>query len=148
VTTSREQQLLLIVEQDLEQDCADYLALRGLMQELYQQLLKRDSRQIDLLNEQILPLVDQAKARAERRSKVLAAFQLGSGNSAMQKLLARYPQAQRKHLEHTWEQLGQLAGQCKRLNERNGKLLAMHHEILEQLLGEPGAGQLYTPQPY
>jgi flagella synthesis protein FlgN len=148
VTTSREQQLLLIVEQDLEQDCADYLALRGLMQELYQQLLKRDSRQIDLLNEQILPLVDQAKARAERRNKVLAAFQLGSGNSAMQKLLARYPQAQRKHLEHTWEQLGQLAGQCKRLNERNGKLLAMHHEILEQLLGEPGAGQLYAPQPY
>ncbi|MGA4322998.1 flagellar export chaperone FlgN [Ectopseudomonas hydrolytica] len=148
MTLSREQQLLLVVEQDLQQDCADYLALRGLMQELYQQLLKRDSRQIDLLNEQILPLVDQAKARAERRSKVLAAFQLGSGNSAMQKLLARYPQAQRKHLEHTWEQLGQLAGQCKRLNERNGKLLAMHHEILEQLLGEPGAGQLYTPQLY
>ncbi|MBH3341117.1 flagellar export chaperone FlgN [Pseudomonas mendocina] len=148
MTTAREQQLLQIVEQDLHQDCADYLTLRGLMQELYQQLLKRDSRQIDLLNEQILPLVDQAKARAERRSKVLAAFQLGSGNSAMQKLLARYPQAQRKHLELTWEQLGQLAGQCKRLNERNGKLLAMHNEILDQLLGEPGAGQLYTPQPY
>lgn len=148
MTAAREQQLLQVIEQDLHQDCADYLALRGLMQELYQQLLQRDSRQIDLLNEQILPLVDQAKARAERRSKVLAACQLGSGPSAMQKLLARYPQAQRKHLEHTWEQLGQLAGQCKRLNERNGKLLAMHHEILDQLLGEPGAGQLYTPQPY
>ncbi|XLY88033.1 flagellar export chaperone FlgN [Ectopseudomonas mendocina] len=148
MTTAREQQLLQIVEQDLQQDCADYLTLRGLMQELYQQLLKRDSRQIDLLNEQILPLVDQAKARAERRSKVLAAFQLGSGNSAMQKLLARYPQAQRNHLVHTWEQLGQLAGQCKRLNERNGKLLAMHHEILEQLLGEPGSVQLYAPQLY
>ncbi|WP_296272558.1 flagellar export chaperone FlgN [Pseudomonas sp. UBA6323] len=148
MTTAREQQLLQVIEQDLHQDCADYLTLRGLMQELYQQLLKRDSRQIDLLNEQILPLVGQAKARAERRSKVLAAFQLGSGNSAMQKLLARYPQAQRKHLELTWEQLGQLAGQCKRLNERNGKLLAMHNEILDQLLGEPGAGQLYTPQPY
>ena len=144
MTTAREQQLLLVVEQDLEQDCADYLVLRGLMQELYQQLLKRDSQQIDLLNEQILPLVDQAKARAERRSKVLAAFALGSGHSAMQKLLARYPQAQRNHLAHTWEQLGQLAG----LNERNGKLLAMHHEILEQLLGEPGSAQLYAPQLY
>jgi flagella synthesis protein FlgN len=148
VTTAREQQLLLVIEQDLEQDCADYLVLRGLMQELYQQLLKRDSQQIDLLNEQILPLVDQAKARAERRSKVLTAFALGSGHSAMQKLLARYPQAQRNHLAHTWEQLGQLAGQCKRLNERNGKLLAMHHEILEQLLGEPGSAQLYAPQLY
>lgn len=79
---------------------------------------------------------------------MLTAFALGSGHSAMQKLLARYPQAQRNHLAHTWEQLGQLAGQCKRLNERNGKLLAMHHEILEQLLGEPGSAQLYAPQPY
>ncbi|MGE8296117.1 MAG: flagellar export chaperone FlgN [Pseudomonas sp.] len=148
MTTAREQQLLQVVEQDLHQDCADYLRLRGLMQELYQQLLKRDSRQIDLLNEQILPLVDQAKARAERRSKVLAAFRLGSGHEAMNKLLGRFPPAQRGHLEHTWEQLGQLAGQCKRLNERNGKLLAMHHEILEQLLGEPGSAQLYAPQPY
>jgi flagellar biosynthesis protein FlgN len=146
--TAREQQLLQVIEQDLHQDCADYLKLRGLMQELYQQLLKRDSRQIDLLNEQVTPLVEQARARAERRSKVLAAFQLGSGNAAMQQLLARYPQTQRNNLEHTWQQLGQLAGQCKRLNERNGKLLAMHHEILEQLLGEPGAGQLYAPQPY
>jgi len=148
VTTAREQQLLQIIEQDLQQDCADYLALRGFMQELYQQLLRRDSRQIDLLNEQIVPLVDQARVRAERRSKVLTAFQLGSGHSAMEKLLQRFPQAQRDHLAHTWQQLGQLAGQCKRLNERNGKLLAMHHEILEQLLGEPGSAQLYAPQPY
>lgn len=148
MTTAREQQLLQVVEQDLHQDCADYLALRSLMQELYQQLLKRDSRQIDLLNEQINPLVEQARVRAERRSKVLVAFRVGVGQQGLQKLLRFYPPAQRSHLEHTWQQLGQLAGQCKRLNERNGKLLAMHHDILEQLLGEPGAGQLYAPQPY
>lgn len=148
MTTAREQQLLQVIEQDLQQDCAGYLALRGFMQELYQQLLRRDSQQIDLLNEQIVPLVDQARVRAERRSKVLAAFQLGSGHCAMEKLLQRFPQAQRDHLQLTWQQLGQLAGQCKRLNERNGKLLAMHHEILEQLLGEPGSAQLYAPQLY
>lgn len=146
--TAREQQLLQVVEQDLQQDCADYLALRGLMQELYQQLLKRDSQQIDLLNEQITPLVEQAKVRAERRSKVLAAFRLGAGHAGMSQLIERYSPALRGHMERTWEQLGQLAGQCKRLNERNGKLLAMHHEILEQLLGEPGAAHLYAPQPY
>jgi len=61
----------------------------------------------------------------------------------MQKLLARYPQAQRNHLAHTWEQLGQRAGHCKRLNEQNGKPLAMHH-----LSGEPGSAQLYATQPY
>jgi len=146
--TPREQQLLAVIEQDLQQDCTDYLTLRGLMQELYQQLLQRDSQQIDLLNEQINPLVDAAKVRAERRSKVLAAFRLGPGPAAMQQLLDLYPPALRGHLERSWQQLGHLAGQCKRLNERNGKLLAMHHEILQQLLGEPAAAHLYAPQPY
>ena len=146
MTTARERQLLQVIEQDLQQDCADYLALRGLMQDLYQQLLKRDNRLIDIINAQIQPLIEQARQRAERRSKVLAAFNLGVGPSAMQKLLAHYPQTQRRHIENTWQQLGQLAGQCKNLNERNGKLVAMHHEILEQLLGEPGTNHLYSPQ--
>lgn len=146
MTTARERQLLQVIEQDLQQDCADYLALRGLMQDLYQQLLKRDNRLIDIINAQIQPLIEQSRQRAERRSKVLTAFNLGTGPSAMKKLLARYPQAQRSHIENTWQQLGQLASQCKSLNERNGKLVAMHHEILEQLLGEPGANHLYSPQ--
>lgn len=136
-----------VVEQDVCQDCSDYLSLRGLMQELYQQLLRRDSRQIDLLNQQILELIDQVRARAVRRSKVLGAFQLGSDGEAMRKLIAQLPPVRRAHLEQTWQQLGQLVGQCKRLNERNGKLLAMHYDILGQLLGEHDE-HLYGPQHY
>jgi flagella synthesis protein FlgN len=144
---TRKEQLLQVVEQDVCQDCSDYLSLRGLMQELYQQLLRRDSRQIDLLNQQILELIDQVRARAVRRSKVLGAFQLGSDGEAMRKLIAQLPPVRRAHLEQTWQQLGQLVGQCKRLNERNGKLLAMHNDILGQLLGEHDE-HLYGPQHY
>ncbi|MCY1282746.1 FlgN protein [compost metagenome] len=144
--TQREQ-LLQAVEQDMQQDCSDYLRLRGLMQELYQQLLRRDSPQIDLLNQQILDLVEQVRTRAGRRSKILAAFRLGAGVEAMQQLLGLFPSTRRNHLQQTWQQLGQLAGQCKRLNERNGKLLAMHHEIISQLLGDAD-DHLYGPQVY
>ncbi|WP_443191220.1 flagellar export chaperone FlgN [Pseudomonas indica] len=144
---SRAAQLLHVFEQDLQQDCADYLGLRGLMQELYDQLLKRDCGRIDLLNRQIGDMLEQMDARAQRRSKILTAFRLDKGAEGMQQLLDHFPPAQRARLRESWEQLGQLAAQCKRLNERNGKLLAMHHEILDQLLGETDPAQLYAPQP-
>lgn len=145
---SRREQLLQVIEQDVQQDCADYLALRGSMQELYQQLLERNCRQIDLLNEQITSLVEQVRARAGRRSKILAVLRLGAGYAALQQLLGHYPQARGEHLQQAWQQLGQLLAQCKYLNERNGKLLAMHNDILNQLLGDGRDPQLYAPQFY
>lgn len=146
--TPREQQLLNVIAQDLQQDCADYQRLLGLMQALHQQLLERNSQQIDVLNEQINPLLDQSRQRAERRSKVLSAFRFGAGQDAMLRLLNRYPQPQRQQHHQQWLQLAELAGQCKRQNERNGKLLAMQNEFLEQLLSEPGSAQLYSPTYY
>lgn len=143
---SKREQLLQVAEQDVQHDCADYLSLRGLMQELYQQLLERDSQQIDLLNEQISQLVEQVRGRAERRSRILLAFGLDSGAQAMQRLFGLFPESRGDHLGQTWEQLNQLVIQCKRLNERNGKLLAMHNDILNQLLDEGHAAQLYTPR--
>lgn len=142
------EQLLQVIEQDVRRDCADYLALRGAMQELYQQLLERNCRQIDLLNEQITTLVEQVRARAGRRSKILAVFRLGGDSAAMQQLLSHYPRARSEHLQRVWQQLGQLVVQCKQLNERNGKLLAMHNDILDQLLGDGRDPQLYAPQFY
>lgn len=143
---TKREQLLQVVEQDVQLDCTDYLSLRGLMQELYQQLLERNSSQIDLLNAQVSSLVDQVRLRAQRRSKILAAFALGADNTALQQLFALFPESRGDHLRRAWEQLGQLAAQCKQLNERNGKLLAMHNDILSQLLGDGRDAQLYTPQ--
>lgn len=145
---SQREQLLQAIENDLRQDCSDYLGLRGLMQELYQQLLRRDSEQIDLLNQQISQLVDQVRARAARRSKILAAFKLVPGAGVMERLFEQFPNHRRNNLTDTWQQLGVLAGQCKRLNDRNGRLLAMHHEILNQLLGDAESQHLYAPQHY
>lgn len=145
---SRREQLLQVIEQDVQQDCADYLALRGSMQELYQQLLEHNCRQIDLLNEQITSLVEQVRARAGRRSKILAVFRLGASHAALQQLLGHYPRARGEHLQQAWQQLGQLVAQCKYLNERNGKLLAMHNDILNQLLGDGRHPDLYAPQFY
>ena len=39
---SQRDRLLAVVDDDLQQDCGDYLALRELMQELYGRLLERE----------------------------------------------------------------------------------------------------------
>jgi flagella synthesis protein FlgN len=91
-------------------------------------------------------LIEPLRARARRRSKILAAFGLRPGSEAMQQLFKLFPDRQCAQLQRLWGQLGQLAGQSKYLNERNGKLLAMHNDILSQLLGDSGDTRLYAPQ--
>ncbi|MGF6690050.1 flagella synthesis protein FlgN [Metapseudomonas resinovorans] len=145
---TRRDKLLQLVESDIQQDCSDYLVLRGLMQTLYGYLLERDNSQIDLVNREISALVDAIAIRADRRTKVLAAFGFEPGLAGMASLLVHFSGLRGEHLQQTWQQLGQLAAQCKRLNERNGKLLAMHNDILSQLLGGLDSAQLYTQQGY
>ncbi|AWM59664.1 flagella synthesis protein FlgN [Pseudomonas songnenensis] len=140
--------LLAVVAIDLEQDCDDYLALRDLMQALYAFLLERDSVEIDRLNLQITTRVETIGARAQRRAKVLSAFRLQADADGMQRLLGSYPDEQAVRLRQSWQQLGVLASQCQQINERNGRLLAMHHEILGQLLAGSHDARLYQPQMY
>jgi flagella synthesis protein FlgN len=118
------------------------------MQALYSFLLERDSVEIERINRQISRHVDNLRGRAQRRSKILAAFRLGDDGAGMQRLLESYPEVRRAVLQQFWQQLGRLAAECQQLNERNGKLLAMHHEILEQLLATQQPTHLYSPQAY
>lgn len=145
---SQRDKLLQVVDNDLQQDCGDYFALRDLMQALYSFLLERDSVEIERINRQISRHVDNLGGRAQRRGKILAAFRLSDDGAGMQRLLESYPEVRRAVLQQFWQQLGRLAAECQQLNERNGKLLAMHHEILEQLLASQQPTHLYSPQAY
>lgn len=145
---SQRDKLLAVVNDDLQQDCGDYLALRELMQELYSRLLERDVPEIDRINLQITVRVEAITARAQRRSKVLAAFRLEATSVGMRRLLASCSGPRGESLQQHWLQVGDLAVQCQQFNERNGKLLAMHHDILQQLLAGNQDARLYSPQAY
>lgn len=140
--------LLQVIEQDIQQDGRDCLGLRDRLQELYRHLLTRDSAQIDRLNLDIQTLLEAVTTRAQRRSKALHAFGLAQDVQGMRTLLSNYPPPRREELQQEWLQLGQLTAQCKRLNERNGKLLAMHNDILSQLLGDTREQAVYSRQGY
>lgn len=145
---SKRAQLLALIEQDIDDDLSDYRTLERHMQALYEGLLARDCPVIDQRNEHILRLLDTLGGRARRRSKVLAAFGLGQDAEAMTRLLALYPAPRQAELGAKWQALAALAHACKALNLRNGQLLAMHHEILESLLGQPDPACLYSRAAY
>lgn len=143
---NRHEQLLQVLERDIQQDCADYAGLHRLMQSLYQQLLERNSAEIERINTQISFLVEYIRARTQRRSKILTAFALGSGAEAMDKAFLLFPDSRREALQQQWQELGEQVKQAKQLNERNGKLLAMHNDILSQLLPGEHDTQVYAQQ--
>lgn len=143
---SRSEKLLGVIGDDIRQDCEDYARLRDLMQAQYQNLLQRDGASIESANQTIDALVEAARVRAQRRSKILAAFRLSADAAGMQRLIESRPEPVRNQLAQAWSQAGVLAGECKQLNERNGALLAMQQDILKQLLGgEDNRAQLYAP---
>jgi flagella synthesis protein FlgN len=145
---SRAAQLVQLAGRDIEQDCADYQGLQGLMKSLYDSLLQRNCEQIELLNQQIMVLIEFIATRSERRRKILAAFGVpaSASNLGMLKLLRMAPESER--LLASWAQLETLVLETKKLNERNGKLLAMHNEIISQILSGQQLEQVYSPQYY
>ncbi|WP_462380853.1 flagellar export chaperone FlgN [Pseudomonas sp. Marseille-QA0892] len=141
---SQRERLLQVAADDLRQDGEDYAALKALMDQLYHRLLARDVPGIERINALITDRVEHVTVRADRRTKVLGAFGLGSTPSAMQRLIEAYPAERRLAVAEHWRRIGVLATECQSLNERNGRLLAMHREIIAQLTGHMAA--VYAPR--
>ena len=141
---SQRAQLLKVVEQDVYDDLAGFAHLLGCMSRLQASLMARDCDAIAAANEQISALMDTAGARARRRSRVLEVFHLGTDSRAMESLIGLYPPQRKARLAQAWQTLISSVERCRDLNERNGKLLAMHGEIFQQLARQDPA-QVYSP---
>ncbi|WP_324709395.1 flagellar export chaperone FlgN [Pseudomonas citronellolis] len=144
--SERRARLLQLIEADIRLDRADYLYLRSALLDLHDQLLARDSEAIARSNTRIGELVEAVRQRAERRAKVLQAFGLDIGRAGMQRLLEHFPGAGRQALQRDWLVLAEQVEECRLLNERNGRLLAMHNEIIGQLLAGQGGHGVYSPE--
>lgn len=143
--SERRARLLQLIETDIRLDRADYLYLRSALLDLHDQLLARDSEAIARSNTRIGELVEAVRQRADRRAKVLQAFGLDIGRAGMQRLLEHFPGAGRQALQRDWQALAEQVEECRLLNERNGRLLAMHNEIIGQLLAGQGGHGVYSP---
>lgn len=146
---SQKAKLLAMVENDIASDLEAFSQMLPLLDQLHERLLAHDGAGIEALNQRLDPWLAAIAERDARRSKILTAFGLAADASGMARLLSAYPAPRRDTLARQWQQLGEIALQCRQRNERNGRLLAMHNEILSQLL--TGAGQdaaVYSQQGY
>lgn len=125
--------LLRVLEQDLQADLAGYQRLAQWMSDLYGWLMARDCPQIEVANQQISVLLDAAALRTSRRSKVMQAFRHDGGTASMDRLLTLLAPERSAVLQGNWNTLMQQVERCRELNERNGRLMAMHRDILQQL---------------
>lgn len=141
---SQRARLLRLIEHDLAEDLDGYEQLSQCMTRLYEVLMARDCPQIDLANQQISGLLDAAALRAQRRSKVLQALRLGGDGKSMEQLFVLLAPARSAPLQASWNALVDRVAHCRQLNERNGRLLAMHSDILGQLLDRQPAS-IYQP---
>lgn len=142
---SQRDQLLSIIERDVLDDVTDFALLNEQMTRLHGLLLARGTDEINVVNESILLLLDAVRGRARRRSKVLAAFQLGAGSQAMDTLIGYLAPVRRARVHTAWKEVVSGAERCLLLNERNGKLLALQSDIVQRLL-DPQAVELYAPE--
>lgn len=146
---SQKDKLLAVVAGDIAADLNTYGQLQTLLDELHERLLARDTLAIERLNQNVEPCLDALAECSTRRGKVLRAFGLAADPEGMQRLLDAYPAPQREAVRSQWQQLGQAVRHCRQRNERNGRLLAMHNDILNQLLNGTGDGTaLYGQQDY
>lgn len=141
---SQQAQLLRVIEQDMAADLGGYEQLSQCMTHLYGFLMARDCPQIDAANAQISALLEAATLRARRRSKVLQALRLSGDSGAMAQLFSALAPARSALLQGSWNTLTERVAHCRQLNERNGKLLALHSDLLQQLFN-PNAQSIYQP---
>ena len=141
---NRRARLLRVIEHDLAEDLDGYERLSQCMTRLYDLLLVRDCPQIDLANRRIGGLLDAAALRARRRSKMLQALRLDDDSQSMERLFVLLAPARSAPLLASWNTLVGRVAHCRQLNERNGRLLAMHSDILGQLFDRQPAS-IYQP---
>lgn len=143
---SKEVQLLKIFVQDLQQDATCYDSLLEILHALHRAILEHNTEIIEALNSQLVKQVSTLHEASLRRRKITDVFKLPHNDEGILHLIDRLPEAINKPLHETWIHLKKQVIECKRQNDINGKLMSMHHDLLNQLLTTDNDSHLYTPQ--
>jgi flagella synthesis protein FlgN len=140
--------LLTQLAADVQRDSLDYPRLEHCLQALHGHLLAREADAIADANARINELLETLAQRARRRVRLLAALAVPridarSGGAVMHRLLSELPAPHGPRLVRLWLGLERQVLACQRLNQRNGRVLRLHHDLLHDLL-DTDAG-IYRP---
>lgn len=133
--TVRERLVALL--QGIRTDLDTCQQLERLLRKQQQLLSRQEGQALTELGQVILGHIDGIRQRAADRSGHLKALGLPPGAEGISILAAKLPEPLGQTLRGDWSELEKALSRCKRLNERNGELLASSRTALATLTGQP-----------
>ncbi|MFS2221044.1 flagellar export chaperone FlgN [Pantoea sp. B65] len=137
--TGRVKQLLADIKQDLQH----YDSLQILLQLQHEKIIACDSNGSEEVRQRLMSLYQQLHLSAQRRHSLLCALNLSPDSEGLKKILPCLPERVAAQVATCWSTLESRALHCQQINQRNGLLLSMQQETLQQLIRPEPATMFY-----
>jgi len=124
---------ITLLRQMIAQDSAAIAQLKQLLMHEREQLEQRKQEELPRIVEQKTALVDQLSVSAKQRQHILTTLGLPINSNGWDLFLQRNTAT--LPLRDEWKQLISEFGDCQKMNDINGKMIARSQQTLNQLLG-------------
>ncbi len=125
--------------QDMVQDRLRYIMLKNLLEEQRTLLLERNSEQLSRVNQELMQIYQQLTDSATSRQQSLQTLGFSADKAGLRQFIQRLPEQHQGKISALWEDLQRHAQLCQQLNERNGMVLHMQQQVMENVVnaGQP-----------
>lgn len=125
--------------QDMVQDRQRYITLKNLLEEQRTLLLERNSEQLSRVNQELMQIYQQLTDSATSRQQSLQTLGFSADKAGLRQFIQRLPVQHQGKISALWEDLQRHAQLCQQLNERNGMVLHMQQQVMENVVnaGQP-----------
>jgi flagella synthesis protein FlgN len=125
--------------QDMVQDRQLYISLKNLLEEQRMLLLERNSEQLSRVNQELMQIYQQLTDSATSRQQSLQTLGFSADKAGLRQFIQRLPEQHQGKISALWEDLQRHAQLCQQLNERNGMVLHMQQQVMENVVnaGQP-----------
>lgn len=120
--------------QDMVSDRKYYMELNELLEKQRLLIIARQVVELDTLNTQLIQIYQHLSQSSQQRHTLLQQLGIPSGPQGIKALFAKLPAPHNSKVNALWEDIAHQAGRCNNINEGNGLLLNMQHEILQNLI--------------
>lgn len=119
--------------QGMVRDRQRYLQLTELLDTQRQKLLSRDNAGLAVVNTQLMAIYHELSASAAQRQADLVALGVAPDGTGMESLITLLHSAHQAQVTTLWQELQAHASACLQHNERNGAVLHMQQNILDNM---------------
>lgn len=125
---------MTLLVKGIAEDRQDYLQLQQKLETQRLLLLLRDSARLETANQHLMDIYQALSARATGRQMLLRELNVSADKQGLFSLLQRLPPELFKKVSALWDDLELQARRCQQLNERNGMVLHMQQDILDNIV--------------